>query len=174
MGLKKKCVFVIGPESSGSKFAAKICSHVLDIQTFGEWDGTAWSDKGGDCVLHRSLPYMTPPIFPDVQEWINAKQDDYELYFLLTTRDITLSQISRYERWGKSLHQSTEESERARSIMSSVMRSHQKYLLWSYESFMFLKQDYLTLLYDFLNVDSDFMPELKDGNIGKIQWPDKP
>jgi len=58
--------------------------------------------------------------------------------------------------------------------MSSVMRSHQKYLLWSYESFMFLKQDYLTLLYDFLNVDSDFMPELKDGNIGKIQWPDKP
>jgi len=51
------------------------------------------------------------------------------------------------------------------------MRSHQKYLLWSYESFMFLKQDYLALLYNFLDVNSDFMPELKDGNVGKVVQP---
>jgi hypothetical protein len=37
--MKNKCVFVIGPESTGSKLIAKVCSHALGIDKFGVWNG---------------------------------------------------------------------------------------------------------------------------------------
>ncbi|MEP4053043.1 MAG: hypothetical protein ABJN22_12440 [Litorimonas sp.] len=172
MNPKPKCVFVLGPESTGSKFLAKICSHVLGIHQFGHWDGTAWSDKGGHCVLHRSLPYENPPNFPDVFKWVEEKEPNYELFFVMTTRDITMSQLSRYERWKKPSDTAAKESERAREIMVSVLKSDQKSFLWSYETFMFLKRDYLAQLYAFLDISSDFLPELIDGNAKKVKSAD--
>ena len=168
MSIRPKCVFVIGPESTGSKLIAKICSHVLDIQPFGRWDGTAWSDKGQHCVLHRSLPYYIPPVFPDVQAWIEEKQANYDLYFVLTTRDITMSHLSRYERWQKPESDCIQQSKRAREIMLSIMNSEQKSFIWSYETFMFLRQSYLHQLYEFLGVTSDFIPDLIDANAKKF------
>ena len=42
-------------------------------------------------------------------------------------------------------------------------------MVWCYESFMYLKGDYLRTLYDFLGVESDFVPELFDTNRSKVR-----
>ena len=167
--LKNKCVFVIGPESSGSKLVAKICSHVLGIHEFGHWDGTAWSNKGEHAVLHRSLPYQNPSIFPDLNQWVDNKRAEYDISFILTTRDISMSHLSRYERWEKQTETSERETETARAMMVEILNGPEKSLLWSYETFMFLKMDYLKTLYDFLEVSSKFKPELIDGNRKKVK-----
>ena len=53
--------------------------------------------------------------------------------------------------------------------MLEVMHGDIPYFIWSYESFMFLGSDYLQNLYQFLGVESDFMPELRDANEGKVK-----
>lgn len=166
----KKCVFVFGPESSGSKLIAKICSHVLDIDRYGDWHGGSWSDHGLHKVYHRSLPYSNPPRFPDIAKLIAENEKDYDLYFILTTRDITISKLSRFQRFAKPYNQSQVESAKAREIITDLLNSDHKCFIWSYETFMFLQQAYLNQLYHFLGVNSDFFPELVDGNLGKITF----
>lgn len=169
--MKNKCVFVIGPESTGSMLAAKICSHVLGIDSYGQWNGVAWSDRGHHKVCHRSLPYGTPPQYPDIQQWVAENQDSHELYFVLTTRDITISELSRFERWSRSFEESRKESEIACRILVDVISAGHRNMVWSYESFMFLGNSYLRSLYDFLDVASDFSPELVDANAAKVIRP---
>lgn len=166
-----KCVVVIGPESSGSKLAAKICAHVLGVRSFGEWNAAGWCGEDGPQVGHRSLPYGWPPVFPDIPALIGEHGRDRDVRFVLTTRDITLSEISRFHRWGKAPEQARRESLQAREIMAGVLRSDRPVFLWSYETFMFLGKDYLAGLYRFLEVESDFCPELADGNAARLLRP---
>ena len=166
--MKNKCVFTIGPESSGSKLIAKIISHALNIHEYGEWDGFNWSDKGKHKVLHRSLPSGSPPKFPNIEQCISDNIRDYDIYFVLTTRDITISENSRMDRYSKSLEQVQIESEKAKEMMAHVLHSGHKCFIWSYETFMFLRKEYLRLLYDFLDLDSDFTPPVADGNKNRI------
>ena len=164
----KKCIFVIGPEGSGSRVAAKICSNVLGIHQYGDWKGNDWSDKGHHKVCHFSLPNGRPPKFPDVGQWVSENEKNYEIYFVLTTRDITISELSRFNRRAKPFKQSQKESAKARDIMLMIINSRHKYIIWSYESFMFLREGYLNSLYEFIGVKSEFIPNLIDANIGKI------
>ena len=166
-----KCVFVIGPESSGSMLIARVCSHVLDIHFFGTWNGAAWSDKGNHKVCHRSLPYGYPPQYPNISEWVAENENDYEISFVLTTRDITISEVSRFERWSKPLELSMKESEHAKGMMNEVLAGPHPCFVWSYETFMYLQAPYLQRLYQFLGVESDFMPVVKDANKNKIADP---
>lgn len=166
--MAKKCIFIIGPESSGSKLVARICAHVLNIVDFNEWDGSAWCDMGNHKICHRSLPYNIPPQFPDITKWIRDNENDFKIHFVLTTRDITISQLSRSERWSKHQEQTVRESTIAKKIMSQVMQSSFPHIIWSYETFMFLGTAYLQHLYKFLEVKSDFTPELLDGNLKRI------
>lgn len=162
--MRYKCVFVIGPESSGSKLIAKIISHALNIDQYGEWNGMGWTENGMHKVCHRSLPFLIPPQYPDIEKWIHDNQRDYDIFFVITTRDITLSEISRIKRFKKTSTQVQEESKRANEIIRDLIKSRQKYYIWSYETFMFLEMDYLKLLYNFLGINSDYMPALIDGN----------
>ncbi|MEM8777525.1 MAG: hypothetical protein AAGF26_01370 [Cyanobacteria bacterium P01_G01_bin.49] len=167
--MMRKCIFVIGPESSGSMLIAKICSHVLGIHEYGTWDGVAWSDKGEHKVCHRSLPYGSkPPKFPNIEHWISQNEESYEVYFILTTRDITISELSRFYRFLKPLKQSQKESEKARDIMTMIINSKYKHFIWSYETFMFLKKEYLNCLYKFLDMESEFIPNIVDSNSSKV------
>lgn len=161
----KKCVFVIGPEGSGSKLVARIIAHALDISPFGEWQGNGWCRSDAHIICHRSLPYLLPPRYPDIGKWILEYSPEYDLYFVLTTRDITLSELSRVSRFGKSPDQVVHESSMARQIMAGLLSSSDcRCFIWSYETFMFLGHDYLQLLYHYLGANSDFCPELDDGN----------
>ena len=166
--MKGKCVFVIGPEGTGSKLIARIISQALDISGFNEWRGNGWCDNGQHKVCHRSLPYQNPPRYPDIEGWILENKTGYEIFFVLTTRDITLSEISRINRFGKTAMQVHSESETAKTIIKNLINSESQYYIWSYETFMFLGIDYLKLLYGFLGIKSNFCPPLVDGNKKKL------
>jgi hypothetical protein len=129
----------------------------------------AGSNSDRHMVCHRSLPYGKKCHFPDLSDWLNEYEKDYDIYFILTTRDITVSKFSRYQRWKKPPKHSTEESETAKKIMLSVIDGQQPYFIWSYESFMFFGSPYLQSLYHFLGIESDFSPELKDANVNKVK-----
>ena len=160
-----KCVFILGPESSGSKLIARICSHVLTIQKYGDWKGNKCSDNGNCKVCHYSLPNgLNPPVFPDVSGLIASNTERFDIYFVLTTRDMTISELSRQRRFGKLPEQVAAESAAAREILANLLNSGQKCFIWSYETFVFLGDVYLQQLYAFLGVDSDFAPLITDGN----------
>jgi hypothetical protein len=165
----RKCVIVFGPESSGSKLVAKIIAHVLDVQSFGDWNGAGWCVGEQHRVCHRSLPFGATPQFPDVAAMIQDHREGFDLRFILTTRDQTLSQASRVARFKKTPVQLDEESARAREIILGILKSGWPALVWSYETLMFLRDGYLAQLYDFLGVTSDFMPTLTDGNAARLK-----
>ncbi len=166
--MQNKCVFIIGPESTGSKLIARVCAHVLSIADFEEWNGSAWCDNGKHKVCHRSLPYNIPPTFPDIEKWIAENQKEYHLSFILTTRDVTISHLSRASRWKKTIEQCSVETKEAKKIMTQVIKGKHPHFIWSYETFMFLGLIYLKQLYGFLEIESDFLPDLKDGNNPRI------
>jgi len=164
-----KCVFVVGPESTGSKLISRILADALGVVQYSQWDGTGCVDNGKDKLCHRSLPYGIPPRYPDIADWINKHRDDYELFFVITTRDITLSETSRIKRFPKNLGQVRRETKHAKMIISELLKSNNKCYIFSYETFMFLQIDYLRKLYEFLGIDSTFIPELIDGNVRRIR-----
>ena len=150
---RKKLVVVIGPEGTGSKLIADICATVLELP---------------HGVMHRSLPRFFRPSWIDPAAVVAQHQEEFDIYFVLTTRDITLSEMSRMERFGRTKEQCQEHSERAKEIMSKVIRDGHKHFVWSYETFMFLGKLYLDALYQFLGVESDYIPPLVDGNKCRI------
>ena len=165
---KNKCVFTIGPESTGSMLVAKIIADVLGVERYGQWNGVGWIDKGTNKVCHRSLPFNIPPQYPNIEQWISSNQESYDIFFVLTTRDITLSEKSRINRFGKNLHQVGLESIQAKNRILDLLNSEQKCFIFSYETFMYLELGYLKELYRFLDVESEFIPTLIDGNRKKL------
>lgn len=166
--MKNKCIYVIGPESSGSILIAKIIAHFLNIAPFSKWNGHGLKQNKHK-IYHRSLPYSKPPEYPNIEKWVKENKN-YEQYFVLTTRDITLSEISKIDRFNKDIEQVKKESLKASNIIKDVLKKHKSFI-WSYETFMFLQEDYLKLLLNFLNVEIDniILPiELKDGNKKRI------
>ncbi|HIA08061.1 MAG TPA: hypothetical protein EYN73_03110 [Chromatiaceae bacterium] len=143
---------------------AKVIAHALGIESYGKWEAIGWIDHGEHKVCHRSLPFGVPPKYPNIDHWVSSNQDDYDIYFVLTTRDQTLSELSRIDRFKKPQAQVEYESIRAREFMRKLIDSDQSKFIWSYETFMYLERDYLALLYDFLGVESDFVPPIEDGN----------
>ena len=166
--MKGNCVIVVGPESTGSRLVAKICAHVLGLASFGDWDAVGWIENERHRVCHRSLPYGLPEKWPDVTRWVRSNWRHSDIRFILVTRDLTLSHLSRRKRFGKSLATCRQQSERARAIMIDIMDNRYQYLLWSYETFMFLGEAYLRELYEFLGVESSYCPELRDGNGNRL------
>ena len=165
-----KCVLVTGPESSGSRLIARIASEVLNVQRFKDYSGMGTSYRGKNKVEHISLPSGPSIFYPDIDLWINQNKD-FDLYFILATRDINISKLSKMNKFARKKREVDKESKRAEEITSRIIKSGIKYFIWSYETFMFLQKDYLDLLYDFLGVESDFMPELKDGNLKYLKRP---
>lgn len=164
--IKDKCIFVIGTESSGSMYIAKIISHVLGVQEYGTWDGGAWSasENSKNLVCHRSQPYGADNTFSDIKKW-NEEYSEYDIKYVICTRDITISEFSRKKRWpNRNFNKFPDESNKAKNIIYYVMNNN-SYMIWSYETFMFLKEPYLFSLYNFLDVKSNFIPrDIKDAN----------
>ena len=170
---RNKYVFVIGPESSGSTLIARIISANLNQHEFSEYNGTNFNaDHFQHRVCHRSLPSRNPrvPDWVDIDEWLHEFKD-YKIYFVLCTRDIHISELSRLSRsrlvpgLNLSAQQFRDDSLRAREIIIDVMGRKLDYFLWSYETFLYLGREYLRLLNRFLGVDADFMPKVQDGNV---------
>lgn len=163
---KTGCI-VVGPESSGSVFVAKVVSHVLGhCQEFGDWNGYGFNDKiGADkLVLHRSVPYDRPKKFPtSAAELLEPFQGYDDVKIVLTSRDRTISMSSKIRRFGGGISQARLDLATARPLFAELL-DRDDVLVWNYETMVLFGQPYFNRLYRFLGVESDFRPDVVDAN----------
>lgn len=181
---QRRCVFVVGPESSGSMLTAKIVAHVLNVRLYGLWNPpVGWShsdlprgrvsdavhsrvvESGIDAVCHRSLPYgRDGDMYPDLDRWCSMNGDAH-IQFVITTRDISIVDRSKRRRFNRSEQMCRENRHASRQFIGSVIQKKLPYFIFSYETLVYLREDYLRQLYGFLGVESGFVPpDLFDGN----------
>jgi len=181
---QRRCVFVVGPESSGSMLAAKIIAHVLGVRAYGQWNPpVGWSHSDlpqghvsdvaqsnavasrTDTICHRSLPYgRDGNSYPDLHAWLRTNRDA-SLRFVITTRDVSIIDQSKRARFNRPADLCRMNRERSRQWIAACVRQKLPHFIWSYETLVYLRSDYLQLLYEFLGVESDFLPpDLFDGN----------
>lgn len=166
-----KCVFVTGKEGTGGALIARTIAHALSLKDFNSWDGNVPHIAKNEWhkVQHTSLPYGGKPgSWPDIDSWVR-KNRAYDQFFVVTTRDVSISERSKILRCGKTQDQVRLETSRARRILSRILKGEYRLYIFSYESFMYLGQDYLRKLYEFLRIDSNFMPALRDANPKYLQ-----
>jgi hypothetical protein len=184
--LKKNCIFVVGPESSGSTLIARIIHQALG--------GIKWSGRGfnccdagrcdegssytlpcspvGDLVCHRSLPFKDS--WPPIDKW----NEIYESKYILCTRDENISHSSHLIRFNwKDEQLLAKEKERALSLMKDLMYDKDiPTFIWSYETYILLGRAYLDTLADFLNIPRENFEKIEppqNGNIKYIYRPPK-
>lgn len=161
-----KLAFVVGPEGSGSALASRVVAHAVGAANYRQWNGLGHVRGNGWKVIHRSLPSSKKAVFYDIEKMIR-KHTTCDLYLVLTTRDVTLAQMSAVERFPRTEDEAGAHMVHAAEIMAGLMDKH-KCLVWSYETFVFLQGAYLARLYDFLGVESRFVPPLYDANKRRI------
>lgn len=167
MTKKRKVIYIIGCEKSGSKFISRIIAEVLGVCKHKEWDGSGTCPfQDNNIVAHFSQPHLNPPQYSDIKLIENQHKDD-DLRFVITTRDITISEKSRITTWWFHKHKNkksvSKESDEAKKIIEYILTNHD-YLIWSYETMNYLKESYLEVLYKWLGITSKTHFQIIDGN----------
>ena len=164
----KTCWVICGPESSGSVLIAKTISHAVGASNhFSGYSGYGYNGEIGidNLVLHRSIPFLRPKkTHHDLLDEIALLKQHYHIInYILTTRDPLISIISKSNRFGGSLAEGREDIELARDFFVSVCQEPTCFV-WSYETMQLLGKAYFQRLYEFFNIDSEFVPAIKDAN----------
>lgn len=164
--MSKRAVIVLGFESTGSVFVSQVVSHVLGAcASFGDWSGYGYNGSLGDdlIILHRSLPFKRPKQWFDEPEELHDLFPGYELKFVICTRDLSISQISRELRFGGTQDEYRADNNRARKLFEKLMEREDCFV-FSFESMVALGTPYFLRLYSWLGVDSTFEPPIRDAN----------
>ena len=174
---KPLCFFVIGPESTGSTYMAKILNKHLNGF---DWNGRGWNDNEhpladktngftkpvGDInsvlICHRSLPFSS--MYPPTEKWVQL----YDCKFIWAVREINCSHNSRKKRWG-SRRNWEEESLHSLQYLNAIQQANHPLYYFSYEALVFTKNLYLDNFYDlvdqFKKVENRYYPlDIKDMN----------
>lgn len=165
--MEKTAIVVVGYEGTGSVFISKTVSYVLGYcSSFGEWNGYGFNRKPKleRNVLHRSIPYNRPRKWHDEPNELKSLFPDHDkVRFIVTTRDLTISTISRRRRFGGSFQQYREDNQRTTRLLQRII-SEEDCFIWSYETMCALREPYFQKLYGWLGCESDFVPEIQDAN----------
>jgi hypothetical protein len=160
--MKENCIFITGPESSGSTLVAKIIAQVLGNPT--------WSGRGFNCcddaqcdadngyinpcrkverlVCHRSLPFKH--YWPPFDAW----KEKYNGKYIICTRDKTICRYSQLTRFSwKDEKILKEEEKKVSLLLDDLINSEDtSTFIWSYETYVLLGKTYLNLLADYLEI----------------------
>lgn len=162
----KKAIIITGYESSGSVFISKVISHALGkCKEFGDWHGYGQNGEHGDdlIILHRSTPSLRPKKWHEQPHEFHDLYPNYDISFVICTRDLNISQKSRLFRFGGNPSDYKNDSKKATEIFTKLLREEHCYI-WSFESMVALGEIYFQLLYDWLDVEHDYLPAVKDAN----------
>jgi hypothetical protein len=172
----KKLVIVIGAESSGNRLIFKMLKeaggYADDEERMSAWWGNPKSIQCDvDRITFRSLPhgginngrqFVDPVAFCE-----GALRAGYDVRFIVTTRDKNIVEKSkiRVHTLGDAILVEREMNT-TREVLKRLIDAHgERCFLWSYETFMFLRDDYLRALYRWLGVGAVGFTELVDGNV---------
>lgn len=164
----KTCWLVCGPESSGSVLIAKTISHAVGAsKRFSDYSGYGYNGEIGidNLVLHRSVPFMRPKkSHHDFLDEINLLKIHYNcINYILTTRDPLISIISKTNRFGGDISEGQCDLDQARDFFVSISNEPTCFI-WSYETMQLLGGAYFLKLYRFFDIDSTFVPLLRNAN----------
>jgi hypothetical protein len=159
---------ICGPESSGSVFLAKTISFATGhCKFFGQYSGYGYNSKipCENFVLHRSLPYRRPKRFQDaLLKEIALFSDKYQrVNYILTTRDKTCSMLSKIRRFGGNTKEAEEDYSIASPFFEKLVNDDSCFI-WNYESMLLLGKPYFYRMYRHFGINSDFAPDIYDGN----------
>ncbi len=167
----KRLIIIVGFESSCSVFLARVVSHVLGkCDRFGAWSGYGWNGAPGDdlVILHRSLPYGRPKKWFEDVEAETAKLADYDTSYIICTRDLSISGLSRELRFGGSQAEYDADNKTARAAFEKIAAMSPPFI-FSFETSIALGDMYYRALYDWLGVSSEFSPPAFDANAPYIK-----
>lgn len=162
----ENCWSIHRPESSvllaqTISLATGHCDH------FGQYSGRGYNckDHCESLTLYKSLPYRGPGKFQDsLFREISAFSDNYErVNHIVTTRDRNCSIQSEIRRFGGSIEEAQEDYVNAFPFFEKPT-SDDDCFIWSDESMLVPESPYYPRLYRLFGIDSDFTPELHDGN----------
>ncbi len=163
---EKRAYIITGPESSGSRFISRVIAYVLGKdQEYNQWTGGGMNGKIGDdlVILHYSQPSYRPAKFLTLDQF-HELFNGYELYFIITTRDVTIVDKSKRKHFNCQKECAHIHRETSKAILSEILLN-EKCFIWNYETQIYLKEAYFQMLYDFLQIKSDFFPtDLVNGN----------
>jgi hypothetical protein len=164
MNKKRKVIYIIGCEKTGSKFISRIIANIMGVCGFEDWNGSGIClFQDNNIVAHFSQPHLNPPQYSDIKSIENQHKDD-DLRFIITTRDINISEKSRIKGWSfKNKENVTKQSGEAKKIIEYILKNH-NYFIWSYETMNYLKESYLEVLCKWLGVTSNKCFDIRDGN----------
>lgn len=164
---EKRAYIITGPESSGSQFISRVISYVVGKdKRYKSWSGEGFNGQACDdiIVLHKSQPYSSEGKYLSLKDF-EYMFKGYKKYFIITTRDKNIIDLSKKRRFCKKDKKQLEmEFFRSRKLLGEIIEKRPCFI-WSYETFLYLGQPYLKKLYEFLEVDSDFFPsDVFNGN----------
>jgi len=168
---------ICGPEGSGSVLVAKTISYATGhCDFFGQYTGHGYNSETvcENLVLHRSLPYRRRP--KRFQNSLTAEVDAFSnkfirVNYILTTRDKNCSILSKIKRFGGSREEAERDYEEAAPFFESLVNDDSCFI-WNYESMLLLGKPYFLRLYRFFGIESDFIPDIYDGNAQYIKLDD--
>ena len=160
----KKGYIITGGESTGSVFISQCISTSMG---FSGWSGCLFFEPTKDIkFLHRSQPWAEARQYSDYEE-LSTLFNGYDCKYIICTRDITFSNLSKKRRFGRSTEDLKHNHHACKSILSDIISSGESYFIWNYESMVYLGKVYFDLLYDFLEIDKNNRkyPQVINGNI---------
>lgn len=162
-----RLVVITGFESSGSVFLARVVSVVLGkCAKFGDWSGYGWNGEQGDdlIIIHRSMPFTRNPKkwWSELEQEIEALES-YSKEFIVCTRDLNISKLSRLKRFGGTLDKYHDDDRKARGIFFELL-ARERCFVFSLESAIALEGAYYKILFEWLGVSSNFRPNVFDAN----------
>jgi hypothetical protein len=157
-------IIVTGQEGSGSTYISIAIAHAMGI----EYDGRA---KVGP-IVHHSIPCGVHGGEKGARNFDILKYSGNT--FVVCIRDNNCSIYSKHRRFrrGITLDCDIEDNEKARDIITKIITTERSFV-FSYETFMYLRGPYLQQLYKFLDIKSDYVPTIIDGNEKYLQ-PERP
>jgi hypothetical protein len=160
--MNEPCIFIIGPESSGSTLIAKI---IADVLGYPSWSGRGFNCcDDGQCdaengyarpckhverlICHRSLPFKHH--WPPIDAWNQA----YSGKYIICTRDKNICRHSQHARFKwKNDNLLQEEESKVITLLDNILNNEESpTYIWSYETYLLLGKTYLNLLSDFLEI----------------------
>lgn len=117
-------------------------------------------------LRNKVASHATGRAFLDPLPLINGlERVGYDVRVVLTVRDRTVainSKCREHTEGDRDL--AAAEMDQAVAIMKAVLQQHDKCIVCSYEALMTLGAAYLQEVYAFLDIQSDYQPDFKDGN----------
>jgi|SaaInlStandDraft_6_1057023.scaffolds.fasta_scaffold01242_16 hypothetical protein len=175
--MKRKIIIITGREGTGSTFLSRTLYN--GITNRFDWSGSGLSSDNINekiifnnqeiILFHRTQPCNTVDYFTELDD-LKKKYKNDDIYFIITTRYNIITNITNSNRFNRTDLQNQDNSKKCKKIIGDIIKK-EKYFIWNYETMLFLKEIYFEMLYNFLELELDYIPnKIEDGNLKYIKF----